>query len=49
MNKASKKTAEWWNDTESQPPGTQWVEVPKVGSDINRRASDESLVPGAMR
>jgi 2-polyprenyl-3-methyl-5-hydroxy-6-metoxy-1,4-benzoquinol methylase len=41
MNKASKKTAEWWNDPHSQPPGTQWVEVPNVAQNNNRRASDD--------
>jgi 2-polyprenyl-3-methyl-5-hydroxy-6-metoxy-1,4-benzoquinol methylase len=38
MNEATRKTAEWWNDPQSQPPGTQWVEVPNVRQNINRRA-----------
>jgi 2-polyprenyl-3-methyl-5-hydroxy-6-metoxy-1,4-benzoquinol methylase len=44
MNKASKKTAEWWNDPQSQPPGTQWVEVPTIRDNINRRASGDPAI-----
>ena len=44
MNKATKKSADWWNDPQSQPPGTQWVEVPSVVQNLNRRASDDSAI-----
>ena len=44
MNKATKKTAEWWNDPQSQPPGTQWVEVPNVARNLNRRATGDSEI-----
>ena len=44
MDDPIKKAAEWWSDAQSQPPGTQWVEVPTVGENINRRASDDSAI-----
>jgi 2-polyprenyl-3-methyl-5-hydroxy-6-metoxy-1,4-benzoquinol methylase len=44
MNEATKKAAEWWNDPQSQPPGTQWVELPAVAANINRRASDDAAI-----
>ncbi|HTE88625.1 MAG TPA: class I SAM-dependent methyltransferase [Terriglobales bacterium] len=44
MNKATEKTAEWWNDPQSQPPGTQWVEVPTIGANVNRRASGDPAI-----
>ncbi len=44
MNKATEKTAEWWNDPQSQPPGTQWVEVPNVARNLNRRATGDSEI-----
>jgi 2-polyprenyl-3-methyl-5-hydroxy-6-metoxy-1,4-benzoquinol methylase len=44
MNEATKKATEWWNDPQSQPPGTQWVEVPNVRQNINRRATGDSEI-----
>jgi 2-polyprenyl-3-methyl-5-hydroxy-6-metoxy-1,4-benzoquinol methylase len=44
MNDPTKKVAEWWNDPESQSPGTQWVEVPTVLDNINRRASGDPKI-----
>src|SRR5438874_9442496 len=43
MNKTTEKAAEWWNDPQSQPSGG-WVEVPSVGENINRRASDDPAI-----
>jgi len=44
MNEPTKREADWWNDPQSQPPGTQWVEVPSVAQNLNRRASDDSAI-----
>ena len=43
MNKTTERAAEWWNDPQSQPSGG-WVEVPSVGENINRRASDDPAI-----
>src|SRR5882724_5400018 len=43
MNKTTEKAAEWWNDPQSQPSGG-WVEVPSVGENMNRRASDDPAI-----
>jgi 2-polyprenyl-3-methyl-5-hydroxy-6-metoxy-1,4-benzoquinol methylase len=40
---ATEKAAEWWNDPQSQPPGT-WIEVPSVAENVNLRASDDSAI-----
>jgi 2-polyprenyl-3-methyl-5-hydroxy-6-metoxy-1,4-benzoquinol methylase len=37
--KAIKKVAKRWGDPQSEPPGTQWVGVPGVAENINRRAT----------
>jgi ubiquinone/menaquinone biosynthesis C-methylase UbiE len=44
MNDATKKTAEWWSDPQSEAPGTQWVQVPGVRNNINRRASGDPTI-----
>jgi ubiquinone/menaquinone biosynthesis C-methylase UbiE len=44
MNDPTKKTAEWWNDPQSEAPGTQWVQVPGVRDNINRRASGDPTI-----
>jgi SAM-dependent methyltransferase len=38
-SKAIKKVAKRWGDPQSEPPGTQWVGVPGVAENINRRAT----------
>jgi SAM-dependent methyltransferase len=42
--KAIKKVAKRWGDPQSEPPGTQWVGVPGVGENINRRASGDPKI-----
>jgi ubiquinone/menaquinone biosynthesis C-methylase UbiE len=44
MNDPTKKAVEWWNDPQSQGPGTQWVQVPTVLDNINRRASGDPKI-----
>jgi 2-polyprenyl-3-methyl-5-hydroxy-6-metoxy-1,4-benzoquinol methylase len=44
MSEAIKKAAEWWSDPESEAPETQWVRVPGVEENINRRASGDPAI-----
>jgi len=41
MSEASRKAAEWWSDPESEAPETQWVRVPGVLENMNRRATGD--------
>ena len=41
VSEAAKRSARWWNDPQSEAPGTQWVEVPGVAENINRRATGD--------
>ena len=36
-----KKVAKRWGDPQSEPPGTQWVGLPGVAENINRRATGD--------
>jgi 2-polyprenyl-3-methyl-5-hydroxy-6-metoxy-1,4-benzoquinol methylase len=44
MSDAAKKVAEWWNDPQSEAPETQWVRVPGVAENMNRRASGDPAI-----
>ena len=39
--KAIEKVAKRWGDPKSEPPGTQWVGLPGVAENINRRATGD--------
>jgi 2-polyprenyl-3-methyl-5-hydroxy-6-metoxy-1,4-benzoquinol methylase len=41
MSEASRKAAEWWSDPESEASDTQWVRVPGVAENMNRRATGD--------
>src|SRR5436190_8680239 len=41
VSEAAKRSARWWNDPQNEAPGTQWVEVPGVAENINRRATGD--------
>jgi 2-polyprenyl-3-methyl-5-hydroxy-6-metoxy-1,4-benzoquinol methylase len=41
MSEAIKKAADWWSDPESEAPETQWVRVPGVEENMNRRATGD--------
>jgi len=41
---AAEKVAVWWNDPQSEAPGTQWVQVPGVKESINRRATGDPAI-----
>jgi SAM-dependent methyltransferase len=41
MTEPTKKAAEWWSDPESEAPETQWVRVPGVVENMNRRATGD--------
>ena len=41
---ATKKAAEWWSDPLSQGTGTQWVQVPGVLQNSNRRATGDPTI-----
>ena len=41
MSEAIRKAADWWSDPGSEAPETQWVRVPGVEENINRRASGD--------
>ena len=41
MSEPTKKAAEWWSDPESEAPETQWVRVPGVVENMNRRATGD--------
>ena len=40
----SKKVAVWWSDPQSEAPGTQWVQVPGVKENVNRRATGDPAI-----
>lgn len=42
--KAIKKVAKRWGNPQSEPPGTQWVGVPGVAENINRRATGDPKI-----
>ena len=42
--KAIKKVAKRWGDPQSEPPGTQWIGVPGVAENINRRATGDPKI-----
>jgi 2-polyprenyl-3-methyl-5-hydroxy-6-metoxy-1,4-benzoquinol methylase len=44
MSQATKKAAEWWNDPQSEAPETQWVRVPGVAENMNRRATGDPAI-----
>ena len=44
MSEAIKKAAEWWSDPESEAPETQWVRVPGVEQNMNRRATGDPAI-----
>ena len=44
MSEAIKKAAEWWSDPESDAPETQWVRVPGVEQNMNRRATGDPAI-----
>jgi 2-polyprenyl-3-methyl-5-hydroxy-6-metoxy-1,4-benzoquinol methylase len=44
MGESAKKVAEWWGDPQSEAPGTQWVQVPGVLENINRRATGDPAI-----
>jgi len=44
MSEAIRKAADWWSDPESAAPGTQWVQVPGVAENMNRRATGDPAI-----
>jgi 2-polyprenyl-3-methyl-5-hydroxy-6-metoxy-1,4-benzoquinol methylase len=44
MSEATKKAAEWWSDPQSEAPETQWVRVPGVVENMNRRATGDPAI-----
>ena len=44
MSEATKKAAEWWSDPESEAPETQWIRVPGVVENMNRRATGDPAI-----
>jgi 2-polyprenyl-3-methyl-5-hydroxy-6-metoxy-1,4-benzoquinol methylase len=44
MDESAKKVAEWWGDPQSEAPGTQWIQVPGVLENINRRATGDPAI-----
>lgn len=44
MSEAIKRAAEWWGDPESEAPQSQWVRVPGVEQNINRRATGDPAI-----
>jgi len=44
MSQATKKAAEWWSDPQSEAPETQWVRVPGVAENMNRRATGDPAI-----
>lgn len=41
MSEAIRKAADWWSDPESEASDTQWVRVPGVAENMNRRATGD--------
>jgi 2-polyprenyl-3-methyl-5-hydroxy-6-metoxy-1,4-benzoquinol methylase len=44
MSEAIRKAAEWWSDPESAAPEMQWVHVPGVVENMNRRATGDPAI-----
>jgi 2-polyprenyl-3-methyl-5-hydroxy-6-metoxy-1,4-benzoquinol methylase len=44
MSEATRKAAEWWSDPQSEAPETQWVRVPGVLENMNRRATGDPAI-----
>lgn len=44
MSEAIKKAAEWWSDPGSEASETQWVRVPGVQENMNRRATGDPAI-----
>ena len=44
MSEATKKAAEYWSSAQSQAPGNNWVGVPGVVENMNRRASGDPAI-----
>jgi 2-polyprenyl-3-methyl-5-hydroxy-6-metoxy-1,4-benzoquinol methylase len=44
MTEVIKKAADWWSDPQSAAPETQWVRVPGVNENMNRRASGDPAI-----
>jgi 2-polyprenyl-3-methyl-5-hydroxy-6-metoxy-1,4-benzoquinol methylase len=44
MSDATKKVAEWWSDPKSEAPGMQWVRIPGVAQNMNRRATGDPAI-----
>src|SRR5262249_46429375 len=44
MSEAIQKAADWWSDPESEAPETQWVRVPGVAENMNRRATGDPAI-----
>jgi ubiquinone/menaquinone biosynthesis C-methylase UbiE len=44
MSEAIKKAADWWGDPQSEAPETQWVTVPGVKENMNRRATGDPAI-----
>ena len=44
MSEATEKAAEWWSDPQSEAPETQWVRVPGVVENMNRRATGDPAI-----
>ena len=44
MSEATKKAAEWWSDPQSEAPETQWVRVPGVVQNMNRRTTGDMAI-----
>jgi hypothetical protein len=48
MSEVTKKAAEWWSDPQSEAPETQWVRVPGVVENMNRRATETQQSIGSI-
>jgi 2-polyprenyl-3-methyl-5-hydroxy-6-metoxy-1,4-benzoquinol methylase len=44
MSEATRKAAEWWSDPQSEASETQWVRVPGVAQNMNRRATGDPAI-----
>jgi len=44
MSEATRKAANWWSDPQSEAPETQWVRVPGISENMNRRATGDPAI-----
>src|SRR5437588_10094220 len=44
MSEATKRHADWWSDSQSEDPEPQWVRVPGVVQNMNRRATGDMAI-----